>query len=114
MTASVVTLTETTERTGYVLGVFSDFSMALDAARSNARRRIDRCNAADEKTFGGPNPPDTYAIVVNSDRSRADVFIAHRPSGDVDLVRWQLRTFEIIEPVALTEPQQPDLFPLAA
>ena len=47
MPSSVVTLTETTARTGYVLGVFTDFTMAVDAARSHARHRIDWCNAAD-------------------------------------------------------------------
>ena len=109
MPDTVVTLTEITDRTGYVLAVFSDLGLAIDAARSHARQRIERCNIADEKLLGTANPPGTYEIAMNHDNLRANIFITHRPSGEVDAVQWQIRTFEVITPPLCTEPQHPQL-----
>ena len=111
MPTTVFTLTETTDRTGYVIGVFAERGMALDAGHSHARHRIDRCRASDERTFGQPVLADTYDIVVREPDAHANITSVHAPSGEIDTVAWQIWPFEIIQPEASTEPEQCDLFP---
>jgi hypothetical protein len=113
MTATVFTLTETTDKSGYVLGVFADRAMAIDAARSHARHRIERCRAIDEKIFGAPVPMDEYDLIVNEPDTHANIAIVHRPSGEADGMAWQIWPFETIAQVSLAEAEQTDLFPIA-
>jgi len=97
MPATVFTLTETTDQTGYVLGVFAEYHLAISAAHSWAAHRIDRCVAMDTKSFG-PQHPNTYRITLHpTGGTDVDVCIAHCPSGETDAVRWQIRQFEVIE-----------------
>ena len=97
MASKVYTLTETTDRTGYVLGVFAERAMALDAARSWARHRIDHCLRQDEATLGRPVPADTYVIAADEPDEHAKISIIHQPSGETDGLAWQIWPFDVVE-----------------
>ena len=113
MTTRVYTLTETTDRTGFTLGVFAARSLAIDAARAHAEQRIARCIAADESTFGRAVPAGTYTAALVDPDDHAKLVIVHRPSGEEDDVRWQIWPFDIIEPPDLSDAVQTDLFAAA-
>jgi hypothetical protein len=99
MPATVFTLAESSDRTGYVLGVFVDRNRAIAAARSNAIVRVERCRIQDTKIFGvGADRHDDYEIVLRVIGETTDVVIAHVPSGENDGMSWQIRAFEVIEP----------------
>ncbi len=113
MPTKVFTLTETTDKTGYVLGVFADRAMAIDAARSHARQRIERCHAIDAKTFGADVPAGTYVLVINEPDAHANISIVHQPSGETDGMAWQIWPFDVIERYPSDEAEQSDLFVVA-
>ena len=99
MPATVFTLAESSDRTGYVLGVFADRDRAIAAARSSAIVRVERCRMQDVKSFGvGADRQDDYEIVLRVVGETTDVVIAHIPSGENDGMSWQIRAFEVIEP----------------
>ena len=101
MPAKVYTLTETTDRAGYVLGVFADRTLAVDAAMSHARWRIERCLASDTKSFGGQVPEGTYSAVMTAPDEHAKLVIVHQPSGETDPVSWQIWPFDELSRHAL-------------
>jgi hypothetical protein len=99
MPATVFTLAESSNRTGYVLGVFADRERAIAAARANAIVRAERCRIQDIETFGvSADWQDDYEIVLRVVGETTDVVIAHVPSGENDGMSWQIRAFEVIEP----------------
>ncbi|MBN9560431.1 MAG: hypothetical protein J0H14_06830 [Alphaproteobacteria bacterium] len=99
MPATVFTLAESSDRTGYVLGVFANRDRAIAAARANVIVRAARCRIQDVKTFGvGADRQDDYEIILRVVGETTDVVIAHVPSGENDGMRWQIRAFEVIEP----------------
>ena len=110
MTARVYTLAETTDRTGYTLGVFAERALAIDAARSHAELRIARCVAADLNTFGRDVPAGTYVTSLVEPDEHARLVIVHKPSGEEDDVRWQIWPFDVIEPPNPADAVQTDLF----
>ena len=99
MPATVFTLAESSDRTGYVLGVFADRDRAIAAARANAAVRAERCRMQDIKIFDvGTDRQDEYEIVLRVVGETTDVVTAHVPSGENDGMSWQIRAFEVIEP----------------
>jgi hypothetical protein len=110
MTARVYTLTETTDRTGFALGVFAERVLAIEAALSHAEYRIARCIAADEKTFGRPVPEGTYVTSLVEPDEHAKVVIVHRPSGEEDGTAWQIWPFDVVERPGLSDAVQHGLF----
>ena len=113
MTTKVYTLTETTDRTGYPLGVFADRDMAIDVAYSHATLRIARCIAQDENTFGKPVAEGTYFSSLTSPDEHVKLVIVHQPSGEEDGVAWQIWPFDIVEPECAGEALQAELFATA-
>ena len=113
MTARVYTLTETTDRTGYTLGVFAERRLAIDAAYSHAEQRIARCIAADVNTFGRDFPSGTYVASHIEPDEYARLVIVHQPSGEEDDVRWQIWPFDVIEPPNPFDAVQTNLFAAA-
>jgi len=51
---------ETNGRSGFVIGVFADRGMAIDAARSWALHRARRCRETDLKTLGASGAGTAY------------------------------------------------------
>jgi len=98
MPTKVYTLTETTDRTGYVLAVFADCEQAIEVARSNADHRIRRCIATDEKLFNATVGPATYEAVLLSECEQSRVVIRYRPTGEHDAIAWHISPFDIVEP----------------
>jgi hypothetical protein len=97
MALNVYTVTETTDRTGYVLGVFAERAMALDAGLSWAQHRINHCLRQDEAVLGHPPPADTYVIAVDEPDEHASITIIHQPSGETDGLAWQIWPFDVVE-----------------
>lgn len=64
MSTNVHALTETNGRTGFVIAIFFDDTMAVDAARSHAKARVARCVASDARLQDGNPEPDAYTIRV--------------------------------------------------
>ncbi len=110
MAARVYTLTETTNRTGYTLGVFADRALAIDAARLHAEQRIARCVEADLNILGRDVPAGTYVTSLVEPDEHARLVIVHQPSGEEDDVRWQIWPFDVIEPPNASDAVQTDLF----
>ena len=114
MPATVFTLAETTDRTGYVLGVFTNRRTAIDVARGNAAHRATRCRNQDVKSFGASaGRPGDYEVVVQVIGEMVDVSILHTPSGERDDMSWHIRAFEVVDPSA-AEAVQSELFPVTA
>ncbi len=98
MPATVFTLAETTDRTGYVVAVFRDREMAIDAARSHALHRAQRCRQQDARTFGlSADHPNEYEVMVRVIGEITDVVVVHIPSGEDDAVSWHIRAFDVVE-----------------
>lgn len=95
MRSKVFTLTETTGETGFVLGVFADKALALDAARSWANHRLRRCQQQDEATFGHRPAEGTYAVVETEQGEHVELSIVHAASGEADSLAWQIRPFDV-------------------
>ncbi len=105
MSTIVYTLTETNNRTGFVIAVFYDYAIALDVAQSHATTRIARCVASDARLQDGNPDPDAYAIQVEHGGKCANVAIVHVASGELDDCRWHIRECTVVEPA--TPPEQP-------
>jgi hypothetical protein len=110
MSAIVYILMEANGRSGFVIGVFADRGMAIDAARSWALHRARRSREADLKTFGASDT-GTYEVVVDECDARTRVSVLHRPSGERDDCAWHVSPVEIVGPPSRAEAEQPDLIP---
>ena len=110
MAAIAYAVMETNGRSGFVIGVFADRGMAIDAARSWAIHRARRCREMDLKTFGA-SVAGTYEVVVDECDTRTRVSVLHCPSGERDDCAWHVSPFEIVGPPTRAEAEQPDLFP---
>ena len=113
MPATVHVLFETNDQTGFVIGVFADRGMAIDAARSWAQRRARRCHEMDLKTFG-PAGAGTYRVIIDVSGDRAHVSVVHCPSGEHDDCAWHISPFEIVEQPIRARFEQPELLPKVA
>ena len=113
MPATVHVLLETNDRTGFVIGVFADRGMAIDAARSWAQRRARRCHEMDLKTLG-PAGAGTYDVIIDESGDRAHVSVGHCPSGERDDCAWHISPFEIVESPSHAGCEQPELLAKAA
>ena len=91
-----------------------DRAAAIDAARSHARHRIERCRAIDEKTFVADVPVGTYALVVHEPDAHVNISIAHQPSAETDGMAWQIGPFKVIERASPDDAEPPGLFVIAA
>jgi len=67
--------------------------------------------ASDARLLGNAPSASTYRIVLNADASRADLSILHVPSGECDDVRWQIRSFDVVEPVPEPETVEANFSP---
>lgn len=110
MTTRVYTLTETTGRTGFTLGVFAERAMAIDAALSHAAYRIARCIAVDAGILGRPAPEGTYVPSLLEPDEHAKLVILHQPSGEADDLAWQIWPFDVVERPSPSDAVQTELF----
>ena len=98
MPTTVYTLLCQTDRTGYVLAVFTDRAHAAEVARANTATHAERLRRQDEKTFKAPVADDVYQVHVEDLGSNLTVFIRHRFLDEAETYRWLVHGFEIVPP----------------
>src|SRR6516225_10911573 len=96
MPTTVYTLLCQTDRTGYVLAVFTDRAHAAEVARANAATHAERLRRQDEKTFKAPIADDVYQVHVEDLGSNLTVFIRHRFLDEAETYRWLVDSFELV------------------
>jgi hypothetical protein len=100
MPSRVYTLTQTNNRTGFVIGVFADRNQAIDAALLHAERMIQRYGFLAGNLLMPAHSADKYGIQIVTDDDRLKLYIVYRPTDELDLVSWDIWPFDVIEPAA--------------
>jgi hypothetical protein len=100
MPSKVYTLTQTNNRTGFVIGVFTNRAQAIEAAQSHADHTIRRFVFAAGHLVTPPDTADNYETQLVTTDDRTKLVIRYRPTDELDWVSWDIWPFDVIEPAA--------------